>query len=391
MAEDDKRSEDPALPSQTRADVAAEAEVIDQALQTPPPPARRRGGGGLFLGGLLGGVLAAAAGFGLARLVPGGWPLQDTSALEAQIAAQGNDLAALRADLAALEARPVPDASEQIVALQAGLEERLAQVPAADPAQAEATAALQSALAALDARLTELEKRPAGGGAASSSALAAFERELQALRDQIAAQNGQGGAAAAQIEQVAAEAKAQLAAAAQEAERLKAEAAATAQAAAISAALGRIRAAIEAGGPYEGALADLTAAGIAVPAELADHAASGVPTLAVLQQGFPSAARDALTAALRAEAPTGWGDRAMSFLRAQTGARSLTPRDGDDPDAILSRAEAKLGEGDLPGALAELATLPEPAQQAMAPWVAQAQIRQKATEAAVALTASAGQ
>ena len=37
---------------------------------------------------ILGGVIAAGAGFGLAQYVPGGWPVQDTSALQAALTAQ---------------------------------------------------------------------------------------------------------------------------------------------------------------------------------------------------------------------------------------------------------------------------------------------------------------
>jgi hypothetical protein len=403
-----KRSDDDTRAESPRADDIAQAELISDALAEPAPgvspppppsppppspPAPR--GGGAFLGTVLGGILAAAAGFGLARAVPGGWPLQDSSALEAQIKAQADTVAALTAQLADLAARPVETASEDIAALKADLEKRLAEAPAViDPAPliAEATKDIQTTIAALDTRLTEIELRPVGTGeAASSAALAAYDRQLQDLRAQIAAQSGQGSDVAAQIEAVAAEAKAQLAAAAQDAERLKAEAEAAARAATEGAALGRIRAALEAGGPYTGAVADLTAMGTEIPADIAGLAETGVPTLTDLQRSFPAAARDALAAALRAQTPTGWGDRISAFLRAQTGARSLSPREGSDPDAILSRAEARLADGDVPATLAELATLPDPAKAVLAPWVADAEARQKAILALSSLSAAAAE
>ena len=260
------------------------------------------------------------------------------------------------------------------------------------PLVAEATQEIEATIAALDTRLTEIELRPVGtGGAASSAAVAAYDRQLQELRTQIAAQSGQGSDVAAQIEAVAAEAKAQLAAAAQDAERLKAEAEAAARAATEGAALGRIRAALEAGGPYSGAVADLTALGMEVPADIAGLAETGVPTLTDLQRSFPAVARDALAAALRAQTPTGWGDRITAFLRAQTGARSLSPRDGTDPDAILSRAEARLADGDIPATLAELGALPDPAKEVLAPWVATAEARQKAIAALSSLSAAAAE
>ncbi|MGB8622217.1 MAG: hypothetical protein WCD16_05310, partial [Paracoccaceae bacterium] len=76
------------------------------------------------------------------------------------------------------------------------------------------------------------------------------------------------------------------------------------------------------------------------------------------------------------------GDRIGAFLRTQFGARSLTPREGNDPDAILSRAEAALNAGELKDALDEIATLPEAGQQAMSGWVAKAQKRADALAAA---------
>ncbi|MCA3442594.1 MAG: hypothetical protein INF52_04350 [Rhodobacter sp.] len=419
MPVDEKRSDDDTRAETVRADDRAEGELISDALAepasrpAPPAPPRRQAGGGAFPGMVLGGILAAAAGFGLARVVPGGWPLQDNSALAAQIKVQADTLAAMNAaleaqvktqadaladvnaQLADLAAHPAGMAPDEIAALKADLEKRLAGLPAAiDPAPliARATEGIEAVIAALDSRLTQIELRPAGpGGAASASALAAYDRQLQDLRAQIAAQSAQKSDAAARIEAAAAEAEAQVAAAAQEAERLKAEAEATARAATIAAALGRIRAALEAGGPYSGAIDDLTAAGVQVPADVAGFAGSGVPTLTDLQRSFPAVARDALTAALRAQTGTGWGDRIAAFLRTQTGARSLSPREGTDPDAILSRAEGQLANGDIPATLAELGTLPGPAKDILAPWVADAEARQKAIAALTLLSAAAAE
>ena len=74
----------------------------------------------------------------------------------------------------------------------------------------------------------------------------------------------------------------------------------------------------------------------------------------------------AAAAATSAGAEAGLGVRMASFLVSQTGARSLEPREGDDADAILSRAEAALRQGDVAGARALVAQLPEVAQTAMA-------------------------
>jgi hypothetical protein len=401
MPADDKRSKDDTLAESARAEDIADAELVSDALadrptETAPPPPVRRRGGGAFVGTVLGGILAAGAGFGLARMVPGGWPVQDNSALEAQIKAQEDSLAGLKAQLSDLVARPVEDSTEEIAALKSELQKMIADSAAVvdpGPMIAEATGDIQASIAALDGRLTEIEKRPVGGAGAgvSSAAIAAYDRQLQDLRAQIAAQNGQDSDIAAQIEAVAADAKAQLAAAAQDAERLKAEAEAAVQTATTGAAMGRIRAAIEAGGPYAGAVADLTALGVQIPPDIAGLAETGVPTLTDLQRSFPAVARDALSAALRAQTATGWGDRLTAFLRTQTGARSLSPRDGTDPDAVLSRAEGLLADGDIAATLAELGTLPAAAKDVLAPWVTEAESRQKAIAALSALSAAAAE
>jgi hypothetical protein len=67
------------------------------------------------------------------------------------------------------------------------------------------------------------------------------------------------------------------------------------------------------------------------------------------------------------------------------GARSVAPREGDDPDAVLSRAEAAIKAGDLNATLTELDTLPEEAQAAIADWRAAADARVAARAAADAL------
>jgi hypothetical protein len=109
--------------------------------------------------------------------------------------------------------------------------------------------------------------------------------------------------------------------------------------------------------------------------------------MAQLQESFPASARLALESALRADMGESWTERLGSFLRSQTGARSLAPREGNDPDAVLSRAEAALVSGDLTQALLELSNLPQVGQAAMAEWQATAQIRIDAERAVAEIAA----
>jgi len=72
----------------------------------------------------------------------------------------------------------------------------------------------------------------------------------------------------------------------------------------------------------------------------------------------------------------------------QIGGRSVEPREGDDPDAILSRTEAAVTSGDLGAVLAEVSALPEGAQATMADWVAMVETRVAADAAMAELAAT---
>ena len=118
---------------------------------------------------------------------------------------------------------------------------------------------------------------------------------------------------------------------------------------------------------------------------LAANAESGVPSLADLRAAYPDAARRALSAARANDA----GGRSIGdFLRDNLGARSLEPRDGDDADAVLSRAEGALTAGRLGDALAELETLPDASRAELSGWIEQAETRRNAIAAAEELNAS---
>lgn len=359
--------------NQTVPEPVALTEAVDPAPAPEPvpqtQPARRRGGAVALL---LGGVLAAGAGYGVAQYVPQGWPIADTSALEARLAAQETEIAGLKAALAAL---PAPDASlSQRV-------DTLAEALAALPPPADT--------ATLEDRIAALESLPTGNGNGPSLAdFAAQAEALRTLQAEVASLRAAGGTMPANVEALVADAETRLKEAEAQAATLKAEAEAIAKAAAARAALGRIQAALESGGPFAAALPDL---GVDVPQVLTDAAETGVPSLAALQTAFPDAARAALEAALRANMGESWAERVGSFLRSQTGVRSLTPREGGDPDAILSRAEAALATGDLNTALTELNALPPEAAAQMQAWRALAAQRQAALMAVADLAKTIGQ
>lgn len=369
----------PADPENTDADGAsadgsgATPRVLNEPfiLETPPatsvdadepifmatkPVAKRSGGGAFTL--LLGGALAVAAGFGLAKYQPNGWPLQDISGLEAKLAEQDKVIANLQGRLGA-NASP------------ADLEARIAVLEKAQGGGAE----VQDALSSLADRLTKLEARPQGAAPDPAA--------LKALQDQIdALANGTSASP-----QALADAEAKTKEAEARAAEVQAQAEAEARKASQIAALAEVERAIEAGAPYAQALQALPDS----PTALSSSAEAGVQTLASLQAQFPDAARAALDAALRANMGSSWSDRVGAFLKTQTGARSLVPRDGTDPDAILSRAEAALGRNDIPAALTELDALPEAAKGPMQTWRAMAEQRLAVTSALAEMKTALGQ
>lgn len=323
---------------------SAELEAVPVVSTEParnPKPAR-----GGWAGPVVGGIIAATLGFGLAKVVPNGWPLQDTSALQAALADQQSQTAALQAEIKKIAAQPATAAIDQT------LLDRVTALESAKPAD---LAPLEQQITNLEARITALESLPLG-----TSATPEMQATQKAAADKLLEQA-----------QVAAD-------------QITAEAQATAKAAEAQAALGQLQAALESGAPFAAALPVFTN----VPAILTDNAETGLPTLSSLQTAFPAAARAALEAALRANMGESWSDRVTNFLRTQTGARSLTAREGNDPDAILSRAEAALGSGDVAKALAEISTLPSESQVALADWQALATKRQSAVDAVAALAAA---
>lgn len=364
--------EEPKPTSEAKPTPAEKPAPADSVRPTPAPTIVKSGPG--FVPLVLGGVVAAGLGFGLARFaVPDGWPMPDASQLQAQLTQQADEITALRAEL---QAMPKDDGASVVLqelgavrdtataALEAAEAARLASANMPNTAGGEV---LVPRLEALEGRIAAIESRPAAGGAADPALLSSLSAEIDSLRTGLAAQK------------TAAEALLS------EAEAVRADAVAKAQSVLLQAALTKIEASILDGTPFTEPLTMLVDAGLPVPAILSENAENGLPTQAALIDGFDEPARSALEQSLRGNMGSTWSDRVGSFLRSQTGARSLTPREGSDPDAILSRANAAVVAGDLKTALIEIATLSESAQTALADWVKQANLRIDAQAATVAL------
>ncbi len=358
-------SDDPNSVADT-ADVTLESEpdseIADASDSGPDVPVEtrtiveRRGG---FIPLLLGGLLAGGVGFGASYYL-GQQNEGDLSSFQKDVSAKldqnSSDIATLSESLSAL---PEPANLDGVLEEQGNLSASLDSL-------VDRLNAAEEQFAALDDRLTQVEKRPISEGA-SDAAVAAYERELKALQDTMAAQ------------------RAEIEAMASEAQSMESNAEETAKATMLRAALSRVQTALDSGGGFAPALGDLQAGGIEIPAALSEVAEDGVASLAELQTSFPDAARAALAVARQEAAESGEQSGFSAFLKNQLGTRSLEPREGDDPDAVLSRAEAAAREGRLADVLAEIEALPESGRAALSDWTTNVTRRQAAISAAEAL------
>ena len=381
--------------------------------------APRRSGGGAFLGTVLGGLVAAAIGFAAALfLFPTGWPgaalpppddaapvgatpdsgrLDDLAArLDAlgsqldEVASQstaetGDDLQAL----AQTSADAVAEVDQRLTELAARLEEVAG---GATPDLSGDLGALNEQATGLSGQVTELSDRVAG----LSDQVAGLSGRVDTLEARPDPSSADAEAAAAarleafrsELDSAIDDARSEMQAAQAETQQALETAEADARRAETRTALSQVDRALATGEPYPDALAALQAA-VEVPDALAAPAAEGVPTLDALRADYPDAARAALNAAPQeVDESEGFTGRFGAFLRSQTNARSLSPQEGGGTDAILSRAEAALRNGDLAGALNELDGLPEGPRAEMDGWISRARTREDAVAAAAEVSGS---
>ncbi len=336
-ATENKATENKATENKATENKATETKATETkpARQTPPPAASAPTPKSGMLPLILGGVLAAGLGYGAHYLTGANTTAApELDAMRSEIAALRAALpvtAPIEAELAELRAQLAGGAAPE---LTPGDLDALAAQLRAEFAQTETPADMQPVQTAL---------------AATQARMDALEADLAELRDLAL--------------------------------RRVAQAEAAIDAAVAAAGLDSLRAALETGAPFPDAVTRLRDAGIDVPEVFAASAAGGIATMDALQEGFADAARAALRVALQDAPAETTVDRLGNFLRAQVGARSTTPREGDDPDAVLSRAGAAMERSDLDAALSEIAALPDAAKAAMGDWLARAQTRSAALAA----------
>lgn len=387
-------SEEPAEP-EAEEQVEAEAEVGAEETAPEPEPAApvpqdstSSGSGASILALVVGGLVAGGIGYFASTLAPEpAQPVFDTTEIDeslsenaAMVSALESEIAELRAtaDMSSLESR-LSELSQSVE----GFSEAIAGI---ETEIADAASRLETQVSELDSRILALETAvPAASELATGDELAALRERIEGMVTEAEEQLAAAQDEAAQIARAAEEARQQA-----EAEAADARAAAAAREAELramaerQAALIELKSAIESGAPYSELLDTLGT----VPDALAANAEDGVPTIQSLQSTFPAAARRVLAETDLVSEEASAGERFTAFLKRRTNARSLTPQEGDGPDAVLSRAEARLGDGDLSAAVSELDALSDEGKAALGDWLEQARTRLSAIEAVDQLSAT---
>ena len=135
-------------------------------------------------------------------------------------------------------------------------------------------------------------------------------------------------------------------------------------------AIGMLQQAAENGGPFTTDLAMLKTLGMdnTEVAKLEPLAAKDTPSVAGLQKQFPAVADAILSATAAAGPNAGFLERLGAFGRGLVSVRPTTAISGDSPEAVVSRMQAAVDEGDLATALSEREALPADGQTASAAW-----------------------
>jgi hypothetical protein len=377
----DAKAEEVTKPAPAKKSEAPKEQVKPEMAKTPEPVIAKpqaSNGTRAFAGFLAGGAVAALIGYFAAGYInPSPVPLDSGDGIAALTAQYDAKITALEGQIADIKAAPQPQVNAEVTALQNAFDQQAARL-------AQTEAKLDQALADLEAVREQQAQPPVSSGGGVSTATTALIKqygdEIAALKAQLTAQiEAQGvdrAALSARLDEVSRIASQKLVQAQAKVEELTKDIANSAKSVDLTLTKERLNAAVESGKAYGALLSQIASeTGVEVPTALSDAAATGVATLEQLRKDFPAAARRALKTSLQTEAGGGLTDKLTAYLKAQVGARSLEEREGDDPDAILSRVEGALSRGELAAAVEQAQQLPASGLAELSDWLAEAEIR----------------
>ncbi|MEL6435565.1 MAG: hypothetical protein AAFP99_02105 [Pseudomonadota bacterium] len=387
-----------------------EREPIEATAPPPPPPpspplANASGGrGGAVTGGVIGGLLALLGGAGLqwTGVLPS---LAPAPAIEMP---EPVDLSPLTADIEALRQQlnslPSEPASVEIPA------ELVAQVETAaakSDENASTLASLNEQLVEARETLTTVSSAISGGEAGDGAALEVVNAQITALTEQVGGIETQIAELAAvevdlpdidfaPIETRIGEVEGTLSSVGERADAIAGDltalreettgrfdaveqsvaslgeqvAAGGADSTAVARAFAAssLQNAVDRGGAFATELeaySTVAADGVADDVStLRDYAASGVPTVTQLSEGFPVVANAIIAAGQGLDGEASMADRLMASARGLVQVRPVGEVEGDTPGAVAARIEQRLRAADLATALEEWDALPDAAKTA---------------------------
>jgi len=146
--------------------------------------------------------------------------------------------------------------------------------------------------------------------------------------------------------------------------------------AALGIALANLARAVDAGTPFVAELEAIAALAPEDPAvaRLIEIAPLGVQSFAALKFAFANLVDPLLVAERQAGRDSYW-DRFVGNVLSIVTVRRVGDVEGESVEAIVARAETRLGLEDLPGALSEVRALSGAAAEVAAPWLLQAEAR----------------
>ena len=362
--------------------------------------------------GMAGAILALGIAWGVEWGIGTGSDVSDTTARIAQLERQVADLAGqVRAGAANSTASgDLADRLQKVEAQEARTAQQLAAPPqpAPDPALGNRIAAMETQLKSLAETLGTLGQRGDRAAAANAAALSELRQKLAGL-DASGAQSSQAADAAANADATRIAALAdridalegdtktlgtqaqtlQSTLAAEEAKR----AAETSDDRAVRTAVvaAALAAAVERGDPFGAELeaAQSQGADAKALAPLAGFAATGVPRAEALGRELSALEPALLQAATGAPSEGGFLEKLQSNAERLVRIRPVEEVAGEEPAAVIARAEIKAGRGDAAGALMEIESLPAPIRAPAQAWIDSAQARGAALAASRAFAADA--
>ncbi len=357
-----------------------------------PPKAASNTGMSSLTGGIIGGLIALIGGAGLqwVGVLPSMGP-EPAPVEQVDLSPVQSEIDGLKAQIIALQESEGAAISDQA---QSSIDAALGSSQEA----IERTSTIEQALQSLDGKVGEIEASISAGAAGENAGLETLATRIAEVEGALAAVSANGDQVSPEIQSMVESLQSDLAAQtgnlatlqgtvveqiasleeklAGMAEQIESRSSGANVAAAIASA--GLKSAIDRGGSF---MTELEAyASVAGDGEIVEtlrnYAASGVATISQLSDQFPAVHNRIIAVGDGLDENAGVADRLMASARSLVQVRTVGDVEGDSPDQIAARIEARLKDSDLAAALVEWENLPDAAKEASADFAESLRARQ---------------